>query len=135
MTPPPPLSILRRLFFLAFFIFGSLHDPQLLFWCIPSFVLYLADWSLRWYRITEVKLVPHFPDDGGHGGNNNGDGDGGGDGEGGHGRGNVAPLPHVVSRFTVKGMFIKYFSLYSVYVQCKSFAKLTLYAWCTTASP
>ena len=26
-----------------------------------------------------------------------------------------------------KGMFIKYFSLYSVYVQCKSFAKLTLY--------
>ena len=26
-----------------------------------------------------------------------------------------------------EGMFIKYFSLYSVYVQCKSFAKLTFY--------
>ena len=28
-------------------------------------------------------------------------------------------------------MFIKYFSLYSVYVQCESFAKLTFYNYDT----
>jgi hypothetical protein len=41
-----------------------------------------------------------------------------------------APAPAPVSTSTAPspgGMFIKYFSLCSVYVQCKSFAKLTLY--------
>jgi hypothetical protein len=45
------------MFFLVFYIFGCLHDPQLLLWMIPSFVLYFIDWILRLGRTTEVKLV------------------------------------------------------------------------------
>ena len=48
------------IFFLTFFIFGGLHDPQLIWWCLPEFILYLIDWFCRGYRITEVKLVPYL---------------------------------------------------------------------------
>ncbi len=45
-------------FFLVFFIFGGLHDQQLIYWMIPSFLLYGADWLMRGHRIKEVRLLP-----------------------------------------------------------------------------
>jgi predicted ferric reductase len=46
-------------FFLVFFIFGGLHDVQLIYWMIPSFLLYGVDWLMRGYRIREVRLLPY----------------------------------------------------------------------------
>ena len=74
-------------FFLTFFIFGGLHDPQLIYWCIPEFVLYLGDWFLRGYRVQKIKLVPY------HQHNNTG---------------NEDKIDRKIDRFTIKSVNSKF---------------------------
>jgi hypothetical protein len=56
------------LFFVVFFIFACLHDPELLAWMVPSWVLYFIDWLARWKRMKEVKLIAKNDGSGGGGG-------------------------------------------------------------------
>ena len=63
------------LFFLMFYIFGCLHDPELLLWMIPSFILYFCDWLLRLGRITEIKLVEKRGEHSNNNNNNNNNND------------------------------------------------------------